>query len=146
MEYSLVDLIFKTIQRGRNNFKIRIMLGTKEFSDLIYDKLAQLEDEVILTNPKSTSKFPCREMNTPLKSIRKSNVYARFQISIKHWNDKQRDAMEMTDLTDEKLLEYNLVRTNTSPCIYDTILQKYGVTTTYEVNYNALTNAFEKIN
>ena len=121
------------------------MLGTKEFSDLIYDKLVELEDEVILTNPKTTSKFPCRELQTPLKSINKTRVLATFQISIKHWNDKQRNAMEMTDKTDEKLLEYNFIRTNTSPCIYDSILQKYGVTTTYEVRYNALTNAFQII-
>jgi len=121
------------------------MLGTKEFSDLINDKLVELEDEVILTNPKTTSKFPCRELQTPLKSINRTKALATFQISIKHWNDKQRDAMEMTDITDEKLLEYNLVRTNTSPCLYDSILQKYGVTTTYEVRYNALTNAFQII-
>lgn len=121
------------------------MLGTKEFSDLIFDKLVELKDEVILTNPKTTSKFPCRELQTPLKSISKTRALATFQISINHWNDKQRDAMEMTDKTDEKLLEYNLVRTNTSPCMYDSILQKYGVTTTYEVRYNALTNAFQII-
>ena len=121
------------------------MLGTKEFSDLIYDKLIQLKDEIVLTNPTTTSKFPCREMQTPLKSINRTNAMCTFQISIKHWNEKQRNAMEMTDKTDEKLLEYNLVRTNTSPCIYDPILQKYGVTTTYEVRYNALTNAFQII-
>lgn len=121
------------------------MLGTKEFSDYIYDKLIQIKTEVIQTNPNVESKFPCREMMTPLKSINKTGVIATFQISIKHWNDKQRSAMEMTDETDKKLLEYNLVRTNTSPCIYDQILQKYGLTTTYEVKYNALTNAFELI-
>lgn len=121
------------------------MLGTKEFSDYIYEKLEQLKDEVVLTNPTTKSKFRCRELQTPLKSINRTNAMCTFQISIKHWSDKQREAMEMTDKTDEKLLEYNLVRTNTSPCIYDPILQKYGVTTTYEVRYNALTNAFERI-
>lgn len=121
------------------------MLGTKEFSDLIYNKLAELEDETILTNPKATSKFPCREIQTPLKSVNKTRALDTFQISIKHWDDKQRNAMEMTDKTDEKLLEYNLVRTGTSPCIFDEILQKYGITTTYEVRYNALTNAFQII-
>lgn len=121
------------------------MLGTKEFSDLIYDKLIQLGDEVVLTNPSTTSKFPCREMMTPLKSINKTKALATFQISIKHWHEKQRITMEMADKTDEKLLEYNLVRTNTSLCIYDAILQKYGLTTTYEVRYNALTNAFQII-
>lgn len=121
------------------------MLGTKEFSDLIYDWLVELEDETILTNPKTTSKFPCREIQTPLKSINRTRALCTFQISIKHWADKQRDAMEMTDRTDDKLLEHNLVRTNTSPCLYDSILQKYGATTTYEVRYNALTNAFQII-
>lgn len=120
-------------------------LGVKEFSDLIYTKLAELGDEVILTNPKTTSKFPSREMQTPLKSVNKTRALETFQISIKHWHDKQRNAMEMADKTDEKLLEYNLVRTNTSPCIYDSILQKYGLTTTYEVRYNVLTNAFQII-
>ena len=121
------------------------MLGTKEFSDLIYDKLIELGNEVILTNPKTSSKFPCLELQTPLKSINKTRALATFQISIKHWADKQREAMEMTDLTDEKLLEYNLIRTNTSPCIYDNIVKKYGVTTIYEVRYNALTNTFQII-
>ena len=121
------------------------MLGTKEFSDYIYDKLIELEDEVVLTNPKTTSKFCCRELQTPLKSINRTKAMCTFQISIKHWADKQREAMEMADKTDDKLLEYNLVRTNTSPCIFDSILQKYGLTTTYEVRYNALTNAFQRI-
>jgi hypothetical protein len=121
------------------------MLGTKEFSDLIYDKLVELKDEIVLTNPSTTSKFPCRELSTPLKSINKTDALATFQISIKHWHEKERSAMEMTDKTDDKLLEYNLVRINTSICMYDSILQKYGITTTYEVRYNALTNAFQRI-
>ena len=121
------------------------MLGTKEFSDLMYDKLVKLGEEVVLTNPSKESTFPCREMQTPLKSIKKTGAVAVFQISIKHWNAKQRAAMEMSDKTDEKLLEYNLVRTNASPCIYDSVLQKYAITTSYEVRYNALTDAFEMI-
>lgn len=120
-------------------------LGLKEFSDFTYEKLDELGDEVVLTNPSTTSKFPCREINTPLKSVDKIHVLDRFQISIKHWHSKQRSVMEMTDKTDEKLLEYNFIRTNTSPCLYDDILKKYGLTTTYEVKYNALTNAFQRI-
>lgn len=119
--------------------------GTKQFSDFIYERLEELGDEVVLINPKTTSKFPCREMNTPLKSTNRSNALDTFQISIKHWNESQRDAMEMADKTDEKLLEHNLVRTSTSPCLYDEILQKYGLTTTYEVRYNHLTHAFQII-
>lgn len=120
-------------------------LGVKEFSDLMYDKLVELQDEVVLTNPSTTSKFPCRELGTPLKSVNITHALDTFQISIKHWHESQRTVMEMADKTDVKLLEYNLVRTNTSPCIFDEILQKYGLTTTYEVKYNALTNAFQRI-
>lgn len=120
-------------------------LGVKEFSELMYEKLEELEDVVVLTNPSTTSEFPCREMGTPLKSVNKTHALDTFQISIKHWNESQRAAMEMADKSDEKLLEYNLIRTSTSPCIYDEVLQKYGLTTTYEVRYNALTNAFQII-
>lgn len=53
--------------------------------------------------------------------------------------------MKMTSEVDVKLQELNFVRTNTSPSIYDNILQKYGITITYEVRYNGLTNSFQII-
>lgn len=120
-------------------------LGTKEFSDYVYEWLNELEADVILTNPSKTNTFPCREIMTPLKSVSRTHALDIFQISITHWNQSQRSAMEMTDETDETLLEHNLVRTNTSPCLYDEIIKKYHITTTYEVRYNALTNAFQII-
>ena len=46
---------------------------------------------------------------------------------------------------DNKLQEYNLTRTNTSPLIFDNTSKKYGLTVTYEVRYNGITNAFEFI-
>lgn len=120
-------------------------LGVKEFSDCIYEKLVELEDTVMATAPSTTSEFPCREMQAPLKTINKTGALETFQISIKHWNDTLANVMEMTDVTDSKLLEYNLIRTNTSSCTLNTELQKYELTTTYEVRYNALTNAFQLI-
>ena len=120
-------------------------LGVKEFSDCIYEKLIELEDEVIATSPSTTSKFPCREMQAPLKTINKTGALEVFQVSIKHWHEKKENVIQMTDITDQKLLEYNLIRINTSSCILNTELQKYELTTTYEVRYNALTNAFQRI-
>ena len=103
----------------------------------------------ILTNPTTTSEFPCLELHTPLKSNNKTKnafpLRSTFQISITCWNEKQRKAMEMTDEVEGKLQEYNFVRTNTSPAIYDQILQKYGITITFEVRYNAITDCFEQI-
>lgn len=124
-------------------------LSTKDFSDLVYEKLETLKYKQILTNPTTTSKFPCLELHTPLKSVNKTeNVFpirSTFQISITCWNEKQRQAMQMTDEVDTKLQEYNFIRTNTSPAIYDSILQKYGITITFEVIYNAIMNSFDFI-
>ena len=124
-------------------------LSIKEFSDLVYEKLEVLEYKQILTNPTTTSKFPCLELHTPLKSVNKTEnafpIKSTFQISITCWNEKQRQAMQMTDVVSAKLQELNFTRTNTSPAVYDSILQKYGITVTFEVIYNAIMNSFDFI-
>lgn len=124
-------------------------LSIKEFSDLVYEKLEVLEYKQILTNPTTTSKFPCLELHTPLKSVNKTEnafpIKSTFQISITCWNEKQRQAMQMTDEVSTKLQELNFTRTNTSPAVYDSILQKYGITVTFEVIYNAIMNSFDFI-
>ena len=124
-------------------------LETKQFSDLVFDKLENLGYEQILSNPTTESVFPCLELHTPLKSTNKTRnafpLRTTFQISITCWNEEQRQAMEMTDEVDTKLQEFNFVRTGTSPAVYDAILQKYGITITFEVRYNSLTNSFEFI-
>ena len=124
-------------------------LSELEFSDLVYEKLELLKYKQILTNPTTTSKFPCLELHTPLKSVNKTEksfpLFSTFQISITCWNEKQRQAMKMTDEVDAKLQEYNFTRTSTSPAVYDTILQKYGITITFEVSYNSITTSFNFI-
>lgn len=124
-------------------------LGIDKFSDLVYEKLEPLNYKSILTNPTTKSEFPCLELHTPLKSVNKTEkgfpILSTFQISITCWNEKQRKCMEMTSEVDTKLQEFNFTRTNTSPSIYDSILQKYGITVTFEVRYNTLTNSFQFI-
>lgn len=125
-------------------------LSIKEFNDLIYEKLEDLyKNKPILSNPNTESKFPILELHTPLKSVNKTEnafpILSTFQISITCWNEKQRQAMQMTDEVDTKLQEYNLIRTNTSLAVYDSILQKYGITITYEVRYNSITGSFNFI-
>ena len=121
-------------------------LSIKEFSDLVYDKLDSLKYKQILTNPTTTSKFPCLELHTPLKSVNLTEnafpIFSTFQISVTCWNEKQRQAMKMIDEVDKKLQELNFTRTNTSPAVYDPILQKYGITITFEVCYNSITTSF----
>lgn len=124
-------------------------LSIKDFSDLVYEKLESLKYKQILTNPTTTSKFPCLELHTPLKSVNKTEnafpIKSTFQISITCWNEKQRQAMQMTDEVSTKLQKLNFIRTNTSQAIYDSILQKYGITITFEVIYNAIMNSFDFI-
>ncbi|HJJ05164.1 MAG TPA: hypothetical protein OIM45_04800 [Clostridiaceae bacterium] len=122
-------------------------LSIKEFSDLVYEKLEKLyKNKPILSNPNTESKFPILELHTPLKSVNLTEnafpIKSTFQISITCWNEKQRQAMQMTDEVDKKLQELNFTRTNTSPAVYDSILQKYGITTTFEVRYNSITSSF----
>lgn len=125
-------------------------LSIKEFSDLVYEKLEKLyKNKPILSNPNTESKFPILELHTPLKSVNLTEnafpIRSTFQISITCWNEKQRQAMQMTDEVDTKLQEYNFIRTNTSPAVYDKILQKYGITITFEVVYNSITASFNFI-
>lgn len=124
-------------------------LSELEFSDLVYEKLEALKYKQILTNPTTTSKFPCLELHTPLKSVNKTEnafpIKSTFRISITCWNEKQRQAMKMADEVDKKLQELNFTRNNTSPVVYDSILQKYGITITFEVIYNAIMNSFDFI-
>ncbi len=124
-------------------------LSIKDFSDLVYEKLETLKYKQILTNPTTTSKFPCLELHTPLKSVNLTEngfpIKSTFQISITCWNEKQRQAMQMTDEVDKKLQELNFIRANTSPAVYDQILQKYGITITFEVRYNGITDSFNFI-
>ena len=124
-------------------------LSELEFSDLVYEKLEALKYKQILTNPTTTSKFPCLELHTPLKSVNKTEnafpILSTFQISITCWDEKQRQAMKMVDEVDKKLQEFNFIRTNTSPAVYDSILQKYGITITFEVCYNSIMNSFDFI-
>ena len=124
-------------------------LSELEFSDLVYEKLEALKYKQILTNPTTTSKFPCLELHTPLKSVNKTEnafpILSTFQISITCWDEKQRQAMKMVDEVDKKLQEFNFIRTNTSPAVYDSILQRYGITITFEVRYNYIMNSFDFI-
>lgn len=122
-------------------------LSIKDFSDLVYEKLENLyKNKPILSNPNTESKFPILELHTPLKSVNLTEnafpIRSTFQISITCWNEKQRQTMQMTDEVSTKLQEYNFIRINTSPAIYDSILQKYGITITFEVRYNSITTSF----
>jgi len=129
--------------------------STEDMSDLLYDDLSTIQDnkgentEAVLQTPTTESKFPCRVIETPLESINNTEngvpVRKTFQVSIEHWDNKQRFCMEMANNTDKQLQKRNFIRTGSSPIIFDQITKKYRFITTYEVRYNALTNSFSYI-
>lgn len=129
--------------------------STQDMSDLLYDDLSTIQDnegentEAVLTTPTTESTFPCRVIETPLESVNKTengiSIRKTFQVSIEHWDNEQRACMEMANNTDKKLRIRNLIRTNSSPIIFDQITKKYRFVTTYEVRWNALTNSFSYI-
>ena len=128
---------------------------TKDMSDLLYDILSEIKDnnksktEIVLEQPTTKSKFPCRVINTPLESTIKTEnavpILKNFQVSIEHWASKQRNCMEMANKTSIELIKRNFIRTNTTPVLLDEITEKYRIIITLEVRYNALTNSFQFI-
>ncbi len=124
-------------------------LSIREVSDWIYEKLENLKYELVLTYPTTESIFPCVELHTPLKSVNKTQnafpLKSTFQVSVTCYDESQRKCMEMTNEVEEALREMNFCRTNTSPSIFDPITKKYGITVTFEVRYNAITDSFEFI-
>ncbi len=124
-------------------------LSIREVSDWIYEKLEKLKYELVLTYPTTESVFPCLELHTPLKSVNKTQnafpIKSTFQVSITCYDESQRKCMEMTNEAEEVLREMNFCRINTSPSIFDSITKKYGITATFEVCYNGITNSFDFI-
>lgn len=121
----------------------------KQLSDLIYELLEDLKYEQTLSYPTTESVFPCIELHNPLKNVIKNYdtfpIKTMFQVSITCYNEEQRACMDMINEVEEILRKYNLVRANTSQAIFDQIIKKYGITVTFEVYYNAITDSFEKV-
>ena len=122
----------------------------KEFRDRIDEKLQEIGYPLIEDHPTIENKEEeIVQLQTPLKSVNKTQnafpLLSTFQVSIICWSVMQHKCMEMTGEVDQKLQEYNMTRTITSPAMYDSTIQKYGITTTYEVRYNALMDSFDFI-
>lgn len=125
-------------------------LTIKQFSDLTYNKLSELEEEISLSEPTVESTFPCRIISTPIEVVQKTdrkgiNLLKQFQISISHFGNSKNECMEMVSQTDNKLSEYKFVKTNTLPIKYDEGIEKFNLTTIYEVYWNALVKSFMSV-
>lgn len=125
-------------------------LDIETFTRLIARKINELGNrEVVLKDPTDKSIFPCTVVRTPQENQRVNEgvvpVYTRFQISIEEWASTKYDVMKQSYETALKLREYNLKKVGNEQTIYDEITKKNRLISNYEVNYNGLTNSFERI-
>lgn len=105
---------------------------------------------VTLENPDNKSLFPTILVSNPTQSFRKlgdnnAPVYTRLTINIEWWTNKKYESMDAIDATDKVLRAYNFVRVGTPTDLYDDNTKKHRFGGRYEVNYNGLTNSFERI-
>lgn len=118
---------------------------TEELTKMIYEKLEVLGYEVILSNPTTASKFPTIVLNTPLESTMKRYntkiLQKRFQVTIECWAKSKYEVMQMMEKVSEIMVEYNFIKTNTMPDMFDEITKAYRISSIFEVKYDGLTNS-----
>lgn len=124
-------------------------LKIKDFVDFVVTKLEDLQESsvpnIVLENPKAEGIFPSIVVQSPLAYIEITGALQRFSITIESWAKKKYDAYELADKIDEKLREYNFIKTSTPIDFRDDITGCYRYGGSYEVLYNVLTNSLEKI-
>lgn len=125
-------------------------LDIETFVRLVARKINELNNrEVVLKDPTDKSIFPCTVIRTPYENQKINEgtipVYTRFQISIEEWAQSKYDVLRQSYETAKKLREYNFKKTGNEQIIYDEITNKNRLISNYEVNYNGLTNSFERI-
>lgn len=112
-------------------------------------RLLQPLGNITLENPDELKEFPLAVVNNSMQSINKTDnnipIYIRFSINIEWWTDSKYDSMKKYELTNKLLRAYNFIQKGTQTDIYDDATQKYRYGGRYEVNYNGLTNSFERI-
>ena len=125
-------------------------LNLDDFTKIVVSKIQELSNkEVILSTPKSNSKFPCAVVRTPIETINLVNqdtgeiISKTFTVSIEEWADKKYEVMKMMDETSEKLRELNIIKNNNDNDIFDDITKKYRLISSYEVIYDGLYNCFK---
>ena len=126
-------------------------INEKDMSDLVYQKLLELDGEVIKTSPTTNSVFPCRVLETPLIRILNIDgvnpILKEIQITIQNFANTQQECMDMINQLDEKMKEINMIRLESNtPIVFDESIKKYKMIGTYEVNYHALYDAFFSVN
>lgn len=112
-------------------------------------RLLETLGNITLDNPDVQETFPLAVVNNPMQSINKTEdnipIYKRFSINVEWWTNSRYESMKYYEKTNKLLRNYNFVQKGTQTDMYDEITKKYRYGARYDVNYNGLTNSFERI-
>lgn len=112
-------------------------------------RLLESSRNVTIENPDTNEDFPLSVVSNVMQSIRKTEdnipIYTRFSITIDNWANTKYEAMKMFNNTNIILRKSNFALMGTPIDLYDEITRKHRYGGRYEVNYNGLTNSFERI-
>lgn len=123
-------------------------LSIEDFTRFVVRKIETISN-VVLNNPDNEEQFPLTVVNSPMESIRTVEenipIYKRFSINVEHWTNSKYESMTRYQEVNELLRKCNFTPVGTPTDLYDVATQKYRYGIRYEVNYNGLTNSFERI-
>lgn len=124
-------------------------LGIEDFTRIVSRKLEESKYNIVLENPQTDEKFPCGVLSNIMRNdtINEDGepVKSSFSFSLEWWTDKTYSSMALFDEASIKLRELNILLTGNTSSRFDDVTKKYIVGGNYEVNYNAITNSFNKI-
>lgn len=123
-------------------------LSIEEFTRYVVRQI-ELIGNITLNNPDTRESFPIGVVNNPMQSIKvtENNIplYTRFSISIEWWTNSKYESMRLFQETNKKLRESNFIQIGGSIDLYDEVTKKHRYGGRYEVNFNGLTNSFERV-
>ncbi len=123
-------------------------LSIEDFTKYVIRQVETIGN-ITLNNPDTKEAFPIGVVNNSMQSIKTTEnnipVYTRFSISIEWWTNSKYESMRLFQQTNKKLRESNFVQIGGAIDLYDEVTKKYRYGGRYEVNYNGLTNSFERV-
>lgn len=123
-------------------------LTIEEFTKYVTD-LVETIGNVTLSNPDVEETFPCCVVSNAMQLIKITEnnipVKTRFSIYIEWWTPSKYVSMGYYQQTNELLRQYNFAQIGNQVEGYDEITKKHRYGGRYEVNYNGLTNSFERV-
>lgn len=124
-------------------------LDEENFTRYVVREIETLGKNVTLSNPDNKEIFPLYLVNNVMSSIRRTEngtpIYSRFSVSIESWTNSKYDSMRLSQEVKILLRRSNFTPIGSPIDNYDEITKKHRFGYRYEVNYNGLTNSFERV-